>query len=83
MNPWLLAGCAVVLSAVPAGVQVFRGDAMDRLSGLEMMGILVPIALLLLSQVFQRTAYLDLAVASALLAFGAGLVFARFLERWL
>ena len=83
MNPWLLAGCAVVLSAVPAGVQVFRGDPMDRLTGLEMMGILVPIALLLLSQAFQRTAYLDLAVAAALLAFGAGLVFARFLERWL
>ncbi len=83
MNAWLLAGCAIVLSAIPTGVQVFRGDPMDRLTGLEMMGILIPIALLLLSQAFQRTAYLDLAVAAALLAFGAGLVFARFLERWL
>ena len=83
MNPWLLAGCAVVLSAIPAAVQVFRGDPMDRLTGLEMMGILVPMALLLLAQAFQRSAYLDLAVASALMAFGAGLVFARFLERWL
>ncbi len=83
MNPWLLSGAAIVLSAIPAGVQVFRGDAMDRLVGLEMMGILVPIALLLLAEAFQRTAYLDLAVAAALLAFGAGLVFARFLERWL
>ncbi len=83
MNPWLLAGFAVVLCAIPAGIQVSRGDAMDRLSGLEMMGILVPIALLLLSEAFQRAAYLDLAIASALLAFGAGLVFVRFLERWL
>ncbi len=83
MNPWLLASVVVVSGAVPAGIQVFRGDAMDRLVGLELMGILVPIALLLLSQAFQRTAYLDLALAAALLAFGAGLVFARFLERWL
>jgi multisubunit Na+/H+ antiporter MnhF subunit len=83
MNPWLLAGCAVVLSGIPAGVQVFRSDAMDRLCGLELMGILVPMALLLLAHAFQRTAYLDLAVAAALLAFGAGLVFTRFLERWL
>lgn len=83
MNPWLLAGVAVVLSLIPAGVQVSRGDAMDRLAGLELAGILIPIALLLLSQAFQRTAYLDLALAAALLAFGAGLVFARFLERWL
>ncbi len=83
MSPWLLASVVLVLSAVPAGVQVFKGDAMDRLVGLELMGILVPMTLLLLSQAFQRTAYLDLAVASALLAFGAGLVFARFLERWL
>ncbi len=83
MNPWLLAGSVVVVCAIPTAFQVFRGDAMDRLAGLEMMGILVPIALLLLSQAFQRTAYLDLAVATALLAFGAGLVFIRFLERWL
>ncbi len=83
MNPWLLAGCTVVLGVIPAGVQAFRGDAVDRLAGLAMMGILVPVSLLLLSQAFQRTAYLDVAVAAALLAFGAGLVFVRFLERWL
>ncbi len=83
MNPWLLAGMAVVASAIPAGWQAFKDDPMDRLAGLELMGILLPMALLLLAQAFQRTAYLDLAVASALLAFGGGLVFARFLERWL
>ncbi len=83
MNPWLLAGMALVASAIPAGWQTFSGDPMDRLAGLELMGILVPMALLLFAQAFQRTAYLDLAVAAALLAFGAGLVFARFLERWL
>ncbi len=83
MNPWLLVSSVLLLSTIPAGVQVFKGDAMDRIVGLELMGILVPMILLLLSQAFQRTAYLDLAVAAALLAFGAGLVFARFLERWL
>ncbi len=39
MSPWLLASVVLVLSAVPAGVQVFKGDAMDRLVGLELMGI--------------------------------------------
>jgi len=83
VNPWLISAVVLVWCAIPAGVQVFKGDAMDRVAGLELMSILVPLALLLLSQAFGRTAYLDLAVAGALLAFGGGFVFVRFLERWL
>ena len=39
--------------------------------------------LLLLAEGFGRAPFTDLAVALALLSFGGGLVFARFLERWM
>jgi multisubunit Na+/H+ antiporter MnhF subunit len=39
--------------------------------------------LLVLCQAYDRIPFVDLALTLALLTFGAGLVFARFLERWL
>ena len=39
--------------------------------------------LLLLAQAYDRAIYFDLALALALLSFAGGLVFARFLERWI
>ena len=39
--------------------------------------------LILLAQGMNRPSLYDLALALSLLAFGGGLVFARFLERWL
>ena len=39
--------------------------------------------LMLLAHGFQRIPLYDIALAAALLSFGGGLVFVRFLERWL
>ena len=83
MNPWLLAASVLMFALVPLGIVTFRGDPMDRLVGLETAGALVTMILMLLSLGFQRLPMMDIALASALLAFGSGLVFARFLERWL
>jgi multicomponent Na+:H+ antiporter subunit F len=55
----------------------------DRLVGLELAGVVVTLVLLLLAQAFGRVIYVDLALALALLSLPGGLVFARFLERFL
>ena len=56
---------------------------MDRVVALEMTAVCETLGLLVLAEAFERTYLFDLALALALLSFGAGLVFARFLERWL
>ena len=83
MNPWLIAATILMFALIPLGIVTFRGDSMDRLVGLETAGPLVTMILLLLAVGFQRLPLIDIALAAALLAFGGGLVFARFLERWL
>jgi multicomponent Na+:H+ antiporter subunit F len=83
VNAWLTAAAALVFALVPCGIVCFKGTAMEGMVGLEMAGILDCLILLLLAQGFNNPNFYDLAVAMALLAFGGGLVFVRFLERWL
>ena len=83
MNVWLVCATVLIFCLVPAGIRSFAGDAMDRMAGFEMVSILSTVILMLLAQGFQRLPFYDIALASALLAFGSGLVFVRFLERWL
>jgi multisubunit Na+/H+ antiporter MnhF subunit len=83
VNGWLLGATVLLFSLIPCGIAVFRGDAMDRLVGLEMGGMIEVLIVILLAEGTHRVPFYDLALALALLAFGGGLVFARFLERWL
>jgi multicomponent Na+:H+ antiporter subunit F len=83
VNVWLLAAGGMSLSLVPCAYVCLRGGAVGRLVGLEMTAVCNSLVLLLLAQGFQRTLFYDVALSLALLAFGGGLVFARFLERWL
>jgi multicomponent Na+:H+ antiporter subunit F len=78
-----LAAAGLFVALVPSGLVVFRGDPLDRLVGLEMAGITLTLLFLTLAQAFGRAALQDVALALALMSFGGGLVFARFLERWL
>jgi multisubunit Na+/H+ antiporter MnhF subunit len=83
MNAWLACATVLLFCLVPCGIVVFRGPAIDRLVGLEMAGLVDTLLLVMLAQGFHRIPFYDLALALALLAFGGGLVFARFFERWL
>jgi len=56
---------------------------MERLLGLEMAGVVEAMFLVTFALALNRSNFLDLGLAMGLLAFGGGLVFARFLERWL
>ncbi len=83
MNVWLLAASVLLFGLVPCGIACLRGNAINRLVGLEAAGVLSTLVLLLLAQGFHRAVFYDLAITLALLSFGGGLVFVRFLERWL
>ena len=83
MNAWLVAGAGMSLSLLPCAFVCLRGGPVERLVGLEMTAVCNSLVLLLLAEGFQRPLFYDIALSLALLAFGGGLVFARFLERWL
>ncbi len=83
MNVWLWAAGVMLLCLIPCGIACLRGDAVNRLVGLELAGLIATLILLLLAEGFHRAPFTDLALALALLSFGGGLVFARFLERWM
>ena len=68
------------VSAAPS-FAVFAGMPALLLS--KPHGSIAVVVLVVLAEAFHRVPFVDLALTLALLAFGAGLVFARFLERWL
>ena len=82
MNEFAVAALVLLAGLVPCGVVCLRGDPLSRLVGLEMAGV-VDILLLLLARAYDRAIYYDLALALTLLSFAGGMVFARFLERWI
>lgn len=84
MSAWLAGTLALSAGLVPCGLVCLRAkDALDRLVALTMAGAITALLLVLLAEAMQRPLFLDLALAQATLSFGGGLVFARFLERWL
>ncbi len=80
MNPWLLACLALLIPMIASFVVTFRGDTPSRVAGVEFGGIITIIMLMLLTEGLNRPDFLDIALALAVLAFGGGMVFARFLE---
>lgn len=83
MNLWIWAAIGLLACVVPCGIAAFRGSPMERLLGLEMMGIVATMFLLVMAEALGRPNFYDIGLTMALLAFGGGLVFTRFLERWL
>jgi multicomponent Na+:H+ antiporter subunit F len=83
MNPWLIAGAAVSASLVPCAGMCLRGSPERRLVGLEMAGMLITTAMVLFTVGFGRSSFIDLPLALAIMSFGGGLVYARFLEKHL
>ncbi|HVT99818.1 MAG TPA: MrpF/PhaF family protein [Acidobacteriaceae bacterium] len=83
MNRWILTALATSGCLVPCAWACLRGSAERRLVGLEMTGIIVTLLMVLLSVGEGRLIFFDLPLTLSVLAFGAGLVFARFLEKHL
>ena len=83
MNVWLAAAVAASTALVPCADMSLRGSPERRLVGLEMTTIIVTIVLVLLTIGFGRLPFVDLPLALAIMSFGGGLVFARFLGKHL
>jgi len=77
------AAIAMLVSLIPAGLVIARGDIADAVVAYEFITAVVVIVLALLAQAFQRSSLFELPVLLALLMFGSGLVFVRAMERWL
>lgn len=83
MNLWLLAGSAISATLIPCADMCLRGTPERRLVGLEMTNLVVTLALVLFTIGFGRSSLMDLPLALAIMSFGGGLVFARFLGKHL
>ncbi len=83
MNIWLTAAAALLVCLGPCAWGCLHGKAIDRLVALELTSVVVAMILVALSEGYGRPAFLDLPLTLALLAFAGGLVFARFIERWM
>ena len=82
-NHWILTAVSTGGTLVPCAWMCLQGPAEKRLVGLEMTGIVITILLVLLSVGYGRLPFMDLPLTLAVLSFGAGVVFARFLEKHL
>jgi multicomponent Na+:H+ antiporter subunit F len=82
MNVWLIAALVLLLGFIPCIVVLWRAPVVDALVALNLAWLLATLELVLLSEGLHRPEDFDLALVLAALSFGGGLVFARFLERW-
>lgn len=83
MTNFVIAAIVMLAAMIPCGIVLIRGKIMEAVVAYEAISAIAVMALVLLAEGFRRPGELELAVVLAVLLFGSGLVFARFLERWL
>ncbi len=83
MIPFVIAAIVMLAAVVPCGIVLARGRLMDAVVAYETISSIAVLVLILLAEGFGRSGEFELAVLLAVLLFGSGLVFVRFLERWL
>jgi multisubunit Na+/H+ antiporter MnhF subunit len=83
VNAFVVAAIAMLIAVVPCGIVACRGTLIDAVVAYEAVSVIVVMVLALLAEGFGRPAEFELPVILAILLFGGGLVFVRFLERWL
>lgn len=83
MNAFATAATALLALLAPLLVVVLRRRPIDGLVALELAGAIVVLALACFAEAFHRSTYYDVAVIAAVLSWISGLVYARFLGRWL
>ena len=83
MSVWEVAADVMIFALVPLTWVAIHGDVRQRLVAYYMAGVVITLLLMLLTMAFQRMPLMDLALTLALMSFGGGIVFARFLARYL
>jgi hypothetical protein len=83
VNAFVIAAIVMLAAVIPCGIVMLRGKIMEAVVAYEAVGSIVIIVLVLLAEGFRRSGEFELPVLLAMLILGSGLVFVRFLERWL
>lgn len=83
MNMWQIGTAALLVGLVPCGIACLRGSLGARLVSLELAGLVAVLTALLISADSSVSSVLDVAILLAFVGFVGGLVFTRFLGRWL
>ncbi len=80
---WLAAATAMLLGLAPCCLVVLRGRMMERFVALQLTQVIIVLAMIMMAVGYGRSIYFDIALVMAVLALASGLVYVRFLERWL
>lgn len=83
MNAFEVAATALLCGYFPLGYVAFTRRAVDGLVALELGGTIAMLSILCFAEGFHRSFEYAVAVVAAVLSWAGGLVFARFLSRWL
>jgi multicomponent Na+:H+ antiporter subunit F len=83
MKLWLLATALTSIALIPCAAMSLRGSPERRLVGLEMTSMIVTIDMVMFTVGSGRLPFIDMPLALAILSFGGGLVFTRFLGKYL
>jgi multicomponent Na+:H+ antiporter subunit F len=83
MNAFLIAGTVLLAGFAPLLYCAYTRRAIDGLVALELTGTLAVLVLLCFAEGFHRSFEYGLAPVAAVTVWTGGLVFARFLGRWL
>ncbi|HET6877616.1 MAG TPA: monovalent cation/H+ antiporter complex subunit F [Jatrophihabitans sp.] len=80
MSMWLVASLALLIGAFAPAVYVgARGGPVDRLAGLQQLGGVAVLVLMLFAQAVDRSDYLIVPLVLVLVSFAGALVFTRLL----
>jgi multisubunit Na+/H+ antiporter MnhF subunit len=82
MSAWTVAATVLVVTLLPLAGVIWRAPTIDAAVAYQLAGVIVTLVMLLLCEAYGDTSFADLAVVLAMLGLGSGLVFVRFLERW-
>jgi multicomponent Na+:H+ antiporter subunit F len=83
VNGFVIAAIAMLIGTIPCAMVIWRGEVMAAVVAYEAISSIVVMVLVLLAEGFRRSGEFELPVLLAVLLFGSGVVFVRFLERWL
>lgn len=83
MNAFTIAAVALLVGYVPLGYVAVRERPIDGFVALQLGGAIGVLVLLCLAEGFHRSFEYSLAVVASIASWIGGLVFARFLGRWL
>lgn len=82
MNAFTIAALGLLAGWLPLGYVALRHRPIDGVVALEVAGTVAALALMCLAEGFHRSFEYGLAVVAVVMSWVSGLVFARFLGRW-